>query len=58
MVRFKVERIAPSALIAECGPVKIPVGLTKNNLPFENIFPLIMDWPLKTLFKILALDPG
>ena len=55
---MSVDKTAPSAFIAEWGPVKIPVGLTNNNLPFEYIDPLIIDRPLKTLFKILAFEPG
>ena len=29
-----------------------------KHLPFEYIDPLIIDRPLKTLFKILAFEPG
>ena len=57
-VIFKVDKIAPSDLIAEVGPVNIPVGLTKINLPLENIEPLIIEVPLNTLFKTLDLIPG
>ena len=55
---FKVDKIAPSDLIAEVGPVKIPVGFTKINLPFEKIDPLIIDVPLKTLLRMLDFTPG
>ena len=58
LVILSVDKIAPSALIAEVGPVKIPVGLTKINLPLEKIEPLIIEVPLNTLLSMLDLTPG
>ena len=57
-VIFNVDSIAPSALTAEVGPINIPVGFTNISLPFEKIDPLIIDFPLTTLFKIVDLLVG
>ena len=57
-VIFSVDSIAPSALTADVGPINIPVGFTNISLPFEKIDPLIIDFPLTTLFKIVDLLVG